>query len=69
MPKENIICDSCGSSFILDYEEDETSYSPSHCPFCGDMFSEESELDFNDPDDDLLEMDDLEDLDDYNKLN
>ena len=36
-------------SFALSYEDDEVSYSPSHCPFCGDFYDSESdELNFND---------------------
>jgi hypothetical protein len=51
--------------FALSFEEDEVSYSPTHCPFCGDFYDNENEeLDFNDDDDDgFLEEENL-DLDD-----
>ena len=49
MPDTKIVCDNCGSSFVLSYENEEVSYNPSHCPFCGDFFDSESdELNFND---------------------
>lgn len=49
MPDIKLVCDNCGSSFALSYEDDEVSYSPSHCPFCGDFYDSESdELNFND---------------------
>jgi len=71
MPDLKLTCDNCGSSFALSYDDDEVSYSPSHCPFCGDFYDNESEeLNFNDSDDegfDSLE-DDLgleEEEDDY----
>jgi hypothetical protein len=48
--------------FALSFEDDEVSYAPSHCPFCGDFYDRESEeLDFND-DDDKDYLDDEEDL-------
>ena len=48
-----LTCDNCGSMFALSFEEDEVSYSPTHCPFCGDFYDNENEeLDFNDDDDD-----------------
>jgi DNA-directed RNA polymerase subunit M/transcription elongation factor TFIIS len=51
-----LTCDNCGSMFVLSYEEDEVSYAPSHCPFCGDFYDNESEeLNFNDDEDDYLE--------------
>jgi uncharacterized Zn finger protein len=53
MPNLEINCDNCGSDFELNYVEDEVSYTPSHCPFCGDLFeSVREELDFNDEDSD-----------------
>lgn len=57
MPDLKLTCDNCGSTFALSFEDDEVSYSPSHCPFCGDFYDSESEeLDFNDKDDkDYLE--------------
>ena len=66
MPDLKLVCDNCGSSFALSFEEDEVSYSPSHCPFCGDFYDNENEeLDFNDDDDsDLFEDDSEENLDD-----
>ena len=58
MPDLKIVCDNCGSSFALSYDNDEVSYSPSHCPFCGDFYDNENEeLDFNDDDDDKFEVD------------
>jgi hypothetical protein len=72
MPDLKLLCDNCGSSFALSFNDDEVSYSPSHCPFCGDFYDTTSdELNFNegsnfkDEDDDLLEDDwDLDDDDD-----
>lgn len=58
MPDLKLVCDNCGSSFVLSYEDDEVSYSPSHCPFCGDFYDNENEeLDFNDDEDSFLEED------------
>ena len=49
MPDLKIVCDNCGSSFALSFDNDEVSYSPSHCPFCGDFYDNENEeLDFSD---------------------
>ena len=49
MPDLKLVCDNCGSSFALSFEDDEVSYSPSHCPFCGDYYDNENEeLNFND---------------------
>jgi hypothetical protein len=62
MPDLKLTCDNCGSSFALSYDDDEVSYSPSHCPFCGDFYDNESEeLDFNDDNDEdyLDEQDDI----------
>lgn len=53
MPDLKLVCDNCGSSFALSFEDDEVSYSPSHCPFCGDFFDNANEeLDFNDDEED-----------------
>ncbi len=53
MPDLKLTCDNCGSMFALSFEEDEVSYAPSHCPFCGDFYDNENEeLDFNDNDED-----------------
>ena len=53
MPDLKLTCDNCGSMFALSFEEDEVSYAPSHCPFCGDFYDNENEeLDFNDSDED-----------------
>lgn len=53
MPDLKLTCDNCGSTFALSFEEDEVSYEPTHCPFCGDFYDiENEELDFNDDDDD-----------------
>jgi hypothetical protein len=62
MPDLKLTCDNCGSMFALSFEEEEVSYSPTHCPFCGDFYDNENEeLDFNDDKDtDYLE----EELDD-----
>lgn len=51
--------------FALSYDEGEVSYSPSHCPFCGDYFTTENiELDFdNDEKDYVIEEDDIDDDD------
>ena len=58
MPDLKLTCDNCGSTFALSYDDDEVSYSPSHCPFCGDFFDSDSEeLDFNDEKEDLYEED------------
>jgi hypothetical protein len=71
MPDLKLTCDNCGSSFALSYEEDEVSYSPSHCPFCGDFYDNENEeLDFNDDSDYISEDgsdEDLLDEDDYSR--
>lgn len=66
MPDLKLVCDNCGSSFVLSYEDDEVSYSPSHCPFCGDFYDNENEeLDFNDDDDSFSDNENEEiDLDD-----
>jgi len=49
MPDLKLTCDNCGSMFALSFEDDEVSYAPSHCPFCGDFYDNENEeLDFND---------------------
>ena len=69
MPDLKLTCDNCGSMFALSYEDDEVSYAPSHCPFCGDFYDNENEeLDFNDNDDDdkfeSLEDDAVDDEDD-----
>jgi hypothetical protein len=47
--------------FALSFEDDEVSYAPSHCPFCGDFYDNESEeLNFNDDEDaDYLEEDEI----------
>lgn len=66
MPDLKLTCDNCGSAFALSFEEEEVSYSPTHCPFCGDFYDTDSnELDFNDNDDDDygLTDDDLNDDD------
>jgi len=61
-----LTCDNCGSMFALSYEDEEVSYSPTHCPFCGDFYDNENEeLDFNDDNDaDYLEEDSNDSLDD-----
>jgi len=69
MPDLKLTCDNCGSMFALSFEDDEVSYEPTHCPFCGDFYdTENEELDFNDDDDDdkfeSLEEDLTDDEDD-----
>ena len=67
MPDLKLVCDNCGSSFALSYEEDEVSYSPSHCPFCGDFYDNENEeLDFNDNVEEEYDMNDELNDDDEN---
>ena len=64
MPDLKLVCDNCGSSFALSYDDDEVSYSPSHCPFCGDFYDNENEeLDFNDDKDPFDDGDVTEELD------
>ena len=72
MPDLKIVCDNCGSSFALSFDDEEGSYSPSHCPFCGDFYdTENEELDFNDDSDYFSEEDesdeDLLNEDDYSR--
>ena len=72
MPDLKIVCDNCGSSFALSFDDEEVSYSPSHCPFCGDFYdTENEELDFNDDSDYFSEEDesdeDLLNEDDYSR--
>jgi len=65
MPDLKLVCDNCGSSFALSFEDDEVSYSPSHCPFCGDFYDNDSdELNFNDDFESNYEALDGEDLGD-----
>lgn len=62
MPDLKLVCDNCGSTFALSFDDEEVSYSPSHCPFCGDFYDAEAEeLDFNDDTD-------QEFLDDENQI-
>ncbi len=62
MPDLKLTCDNCGSMFALSFEDEEVSYAPSHCPFCGDFYDSDSEeLNFND-DDDKDYLDEEEDL-------
>lgn len=68
MPDLKLTCDNCGSMFSLSYEDEEVSYSPTHCPFCGDFYDNENEeLNFNDDDEDsefYSEENDLNENDD-----
>lgn len=66
MPDLKLTCDNCGSMFALSFEEDEVSYEPTHCPFCGDFYdTENEELDFNDKDEDYEVFDEeFDDSDD-----
>jgi len=51
MPDLKLVCDNCGSAFALSFDAEEVSYTPSHCPFCGDFYDNTSdELNFNDED-------------------
>ena len=60
MPDLKLTCDNCGSMFALSFEDDEVSYSPSHCPFCGDYYdNEKEELNFNDDEEYLDEEDEI----------
>jgi hypothetical protein len=72
MPDLKLTCDNCGSMFALSFEDDEVSYSPSHCPFCGDFYDRESEeLNFNDDEEtDYLDEEDIrldDEEDDYRR--
>jgi len=69
MPDLKLTCDNCGSLFSLSFEEDEVSYNPTHCPFCGDFYdTENEELDFNDNEDDYeVDEDDLNDDDENDR--
>lgn len=73
MPDLKLTCDNCGSTFALSFEEDEVSYSPSHCPFCGDYYdNEKEELNFNDDDEDFdfeEEEDSMKDEEDDRRWN
>ena len=65
MPDLKLVCDNCGSSFALSFDNDEVSYSPTHCPFCGDFFDNEAdELNFNDDEEDTFFSEDSEELED-----
>jgi len=30
-------CENCGSKYRLMYDEDQVSFAPDNCPFCGDL--------------------------------
>jgi len=63
MPDLKLTCDNCGSMFALSYEDDEVSYAPSHCPFCGDFYDNENEeLDFNEKEESFYDENDDENL-------
>jgi DNA replicative helicase MCM subunit Mcm2 (Cdc46/Mcm family) len=67
MAELKLVCDNCGSSFALSFDEDEVSYSPSHCPFCGDYYDNENEeLNFNDEEEFLEETNLDSDVDEDN---
>jgi hypothetical protein len=60
MPDLKLTCDNCGSMFALSFDDDEVSYAPSHCPFCGDYYdNEKEELNFNDDEEYLDEEDEI----------
>ncbi len=60
MPDLKLTCDNCGSMFALSFDDDEVSYAPSHCPFCGDYYDNENEeLNFNDDEEYLDEEDEI----------
>jgi hypothetical protein len=67
MAELKLVCDNCGSSFALSFDEDEVSYSPSHCPFCGDYYDNENEeLNFNDEEEEFFEETNLDSDDEDN---
>jgi hypothetical protein len=67
MAELKLVCDNCGSSFVLSFDEDEVSYSPSHCPFCGDYYDNENEeLNFNDEEEEFFEETNLDSDDEDN---
>jgi DNA replicative helicase MCM subunit Mcm2 (Cdc46/Mcm family) len=68
MAELKLVCDNCGSSFALSFDEDEVSYTPSHCPFCGDYYDNENEeLNFNDEEEEFFEETNLDsDVDEDN---
>lgn len=48
-------CDNCGSKYRLLYDEDQVSYDPENCPFCGDLvnISEGIEVEESDWDEEI----------------
>jgi DNA replicative helicase MCM subunit Mcm2 (Cdc46/Mcm family) len=67
MAELKLVCDNCGSSFALSFDEDEVSYTPSHCPFCGDYYDNENEeLNFNDEEEEFFEETNLDSDDEDN---
>lgn len=65
MPDLKLVCDNCGSSFALSFDDEEVSYSPSHCPFCGDFYDNDAdELNFNDEEDTFFGEDEKDELED-----
>jgi DNA-directed RNA polymerase subunit RPC12/RpoP len=67
MAELKLVCDNCGSSFALSFDEDEVSYTPSHCPFCGDYYDNENEeLNFNDDEEEFFEETNLDSDDEDN---
>lgn len=53
-------CENCGSEYRLAYDDEQVSYNPDNCPFCGDLNEVVVEdLNFND-DEEELSFDDWE---------
>jgi PHP family Zn ribbon phosphoesterase len=64
MTELEIVCDNCDSQFTLSFNENDVSYHPTNCPFCGDFVSGGEQDDIEDLDfesesdiDNLLESD------------
>jgi len=60
----NSSCGNCGSDYKLVYDDEQVSYSPDNCPFCGDLnesiiedlnFESEEEVSFSDWEDETEE--------------
>ena len=47
-------CENCGSTYRLVYDDEQVSYNPDNCPFCGDLNEVIIEdLNFNDDDEEV----------------
>jgi len=52
-------CDNCGSKYRLMYDEDQVSYTPDNCPFCGDLVEGYGDLEVEETSfDEDVELDD-----------